>query len=134
MDEAKGSVPPALKRRSMGSKVSMGLVAAVLLVGVTGCGDSGATDARIAKLERRVSNVERQNAALRAALTSERRTFRATLAGIYANDEALYTGVAMAQDGVVCNRSPACHVPLGEPGAVYTEDGKPHQIFATPFP
>jgi hypothetical protein len=118
----------------MGSKAATGLVAAVLLVGVTGCGDSDATDARIAKLERRVANVERQNAALRAALASHQRTFRATLAGIYANDEALYTGVAMAQDGVVCNRSPACHVPPGEPGSVYKEDGKPHRIFATPFP
>jgi uncharacterized coiled-coil protein SlyX len=109
--------------------------------------NSGASDARITKLEHRVANVERQNAelehrvanverqnaVLRATLTSERRTFRGTLAGIYANDDALYTGVAMTQHAAVCS-TPECHVPLGMPGAVYKEDGKPHRIFATPFP
>lgn len=63
----------------------------------------------------------------------DRQRFRATAAALFANDDALYVGVSMTQHAVVCS-NPACHVPLGMPGALDRVDGKPHRIFATPFP
>jgi hypothetical protein len=54
-----------------------------------------------------------------------------------ANDQALYVGVSAAQFNIVCGPGgyqSGCHVPGGSPGAVYTVDGKPGRIFATPFP
>lgn len=96
--------------------------------------DSGASKADVVRLDSRAAQLEQKGAALSAAQASDRERFQAATNGLYSNDEALYTGVAMAQHGVVCNQSPACHVPLGMPGAVYKEDGKPNRIFATPFP
>jgi hypothetical protein len=93
-------------------------VAVIVVAGMTGCGDSGKTDARIAKLERRVARLEQQNAALRSSQVSDRSKLQKTLKGVYANDDALYTGVAMAQDWAICGGHATCHVPLGEPGAV----------------
>jgi hypothetical protein len=70
----------------------------------------------------------RSTAALEGRLTTVDQRARA-------NDEALYTGVAMAQDGLICNFKPSCHVPIGGvAGAVYEDADKPRRIFATPFP
>jgi hypothetical protein len=113
-------------------------LAMLVLVLLVGCGGSGVPAERVAKLQGRISKLEMQNAELRHSLAATTATVRSRLKAIdrrtQANDDALYEGVAMAQDGVICSFRPGCHVPLGSPGAVYTDVGKPGRIFATPFP
>jgi hypothetical protein len=121
----------------------MGFV--VCAIAFAGCG--GSDSERVAKLERRVAKLEAENDALEKKID---RVFEGQLQFVLestgrignvdrrtrANDEALYRGVAAAQHNIYCgpNPQPGCHVPLGLPGSVYTETGKPGRIFATPFP
>jgi hypothetical protein len=84
------------------SKLARAIAALTLLAVMSGCGNSGATDARLTKLERRVSKLERENAELRAAQATDRVKARAAAAALVANDDALYTGLSMAQFGAVC--------------------------------
>jgi predicted component of type VI protein secretion system len=120
-----------------------GVVAVVVVVSAAGCGESGA-NLRLTKLEQRVTALERENAQLRREqaslsdrvinLAKNQLLLQIQIPALKANDKALYAGVAMAQDGLVCSFDPKCHVPLGTAGAVYTDVGKPDRIFATPFP
>jgi len=123
---------------------------AALAFTVAGCSDSS-------KLEKRVANLEAQNAALKRdvygkrsfldpaikprVLRLERRVDGLGLDLVildrrtWANDKALWTGVAKAQFDVQCGPTPDpnCHVAAGFPGAVYTA-GKPRRLFVTPWP
>jgi hypothetical protein len=125
----------------------------LLVVGVVvnGCGGSDS------KLERRVSKLEAENAALRGDLYGghgygnqgiKARALRAEwrvnqLARevaildqrTWANDKALWTGVTKAQYDVQCgpHPDPNCHVAAGFPGTVYTS-GTPRRLFVTPWP
>jgi hypothetical protein len=122
------------------------LILILLGVGIAAAG-CGGSDARVSKLERRVAKLEVENADLREKVDAALRSRRGRVLGLSrriaqierrtrANEQALYTGVAAAQYNIACAPSyePGCHAPLGSPGAVYTEEGKPGRIFATPFP
>jgi len=111
---------------------------------VAGCGGS---DARISKLEGRVAKLEAENAQLRKKVertwASQSQLVLESTGKIdrlddrtWANDQALYYAARKAQYAVDCGPSytPGCHVPFGEPGAIYTESGKPRRISATPYP
>jgi outer membrane murein-binding lipoprotein Lpp len=111
-----------------------------------GCGSDSVSEARVAKLEQRVATLESANEKLRqdvddldASKLALRLNFKALDNRTWANDQALYTGLGKAQYDIQCGPNPqgppgagGCHVPLGLPGAVYTND-TPRRIFATPL-
>jgi hypothetical protein len=65
----------------------------------------------VASLERWVARLEAENARLTRSLSKRTAELRSGLTRIdqrtRANDEALYDGAAMAQDGLICNFKPS---------------------------
>jgi hypothetical protein len=122
----------------MNPHVLKATLAALVLVSLAGCGGSAVSTERVANLERRIARLETENARLTRSLSNRTAKLGSRLTTVdrrtRANDEALYDGAAMAQDGLICNFKPTCHVPLGTPGALFKEEGQPGRIFATPFP
>jgi hypothetical protein len=116
-------------------------IGAALAMLVSGCGGSSVSSARVAKLEQRVTKLERENATLKnldRRDVAASRDLRLRLAVLdrrtLANEEALYAGVSAAQFEIACGPGgyqAGCHVPGGSPGAVFKVDGK---ISANPFP
>lgn len=108
------------------------LIVVTLLLVVAACGGSSEHSQN---LEGRIAKLEAQNAALQrervaaaakiAALSRDLRTLRE-------NQDALYTGLLMTQEGVLCGFKESCHVPLGSPGRVFRDDSG--KIVAVPYP
>jgi hypothetical protein len=125
------------------------LILLLLGVGVAASGCGGASDSRVSKLERRVAKLETENADLRKDVERTERgqyllvlEFTGKIGKLndrtWANDQALFQRLAMAQYDIQCGPNPqgppgagGCHVALGTPGAVYTTD-TPRRIFVTP--
>lgn len=115
------------------------LVVAIL----SGCGGSGASEselahlrARVAALDDRLTTLEAETRRLqqKGGVTRRVATLEARSSTASKNDEAFYTSVGALYSWVYCGAHPSCHVPLGTPGALHTDDRYPGRIFATPAP
>jgi hypothetical protein len=114
-----------------------------LALAFSGCGSSGASEsevahlrARVAALDKRVSALQDETQRLKQgdALGARVAKVEARASTLAKNDDAFYDSVYELYFLNVCGGHSGCHIPLGVPGALYTDDRYPGRIFATSAP